>query len=649
MSTVTRGARSPRFLPRLVRRPLALVCLVALGIVVIVAVVAPLLLPDVLTANAGDLASAGQGPTSAHPLGTDGLGRDVLQRLLVGTGVTVAGVAQALAVALAVGVPLGLLAGYLGGWVDRLVMAVADLTFSTPGIIVVLVVLAVFPQDMTAAMVTFGILASPGLMRVVRSATLPVREEPYIAAARVAGRHTAGILFDHILPRIAGPIIVQASLVAAQALVAQTGLAFLRLVVEAPAPSWGGMVADGMAALYNNPWLIWPSGLAITLTILLMGLLSDAARDVVTEAWSPPVAKGGRPAPASPRIERVLPRIELVEISLAGASESLLVVENLTVAVGAGEDRVRLVEGVTFDVRRGETVGIVGESGCGKTVTAMSILGLLPGGGSVETGSIRLAGTELVGLPERELERIRGKRIGLISQEPMISLDPAFRVGAQLAEAVRRHHRVSRSEARDRVLELLRSVRLPDPAEVASRYPFELSGGMAQRVGIARALAGEPDLLIADEPTTALDVTVQAEILDLLREQGERRGMAILLVTHDWGVVADSCDRAVVMYAGQVVERADIRAVFDAPRHPYTRALLQSNPHTAAGTGRLPAIPGNVPPPGSHPAGCRFQPRCAFATADCAIAAIPLEVVGDGHESRCIHHAALLEEAAVSR
>jgi peptide/nickel transport system permease protein len=220
----------------------------------------------------------------------------------------------------------------------------------------------------------------------------------------------------------------------------------------------------------------------------------------------------------------------------------------------------------------------------------------------------------------------------------MVSLNPAFKVGWQLIEMIQLHHRVSRKEARDRAVELLEQVRLPDPSAVMSRYPHELSGGMAQRVVIARALAGEPKLLIADEPTTALDVTVQAEILDLLRTLQRSRDLSVLLITHDWGVVADICDRAVVMYAGEVIESGGVDALFDAPLHPYTAGLMASDPHHAAGAGTLQTIPGTVPAPGAWPRGCHFQDRCAFATDACSGERIALEPVGTAHEVRCVRH-----------
>jgi peptide/nickel transport system permease protein len=632
------NTESPRFVRRLLHRKLAIVCIAYLVIVVGISIAAPLVMPDVASENAGDLLAVSRGPSWDHLLGTDTLGRDMLDRLLVGARPTMIGVAEALVVLLIVGVPLGLIAGYLGGRLDRAVTWLGDLTFSMPGIIIILVVLSVFSQSMLAAMVTFGLLAAPQLMRVVRSATLQVKEELYIASARVSGLSHSYIATRHVLPRVAGPVIVQTSLLAATALLAQTGLAFLGLVVAAPAPSWGGMVADGIGVIVLQPWLIWPPGLAIALTILTLGLLGDAVRDATTESWAAaPATPGAKSSRARPRVEGTSSAAGPIDKSAV-----LLSVEDLNVTFTSPNGSVaRVVEEVSFDVRDDETVGIVGESGCGKTATAMAILNILPGTGQIERGSIVFDGRDLTTLSERELGRIRGSEVALVSQEPMIALNPVFRVGWQLVEAVRRHHRVSRKAARSHAVELLRRVHLPDPEGIARRYPYELSGGMAQRVAIARALAGEPRLLIADEPTTALDVTVQAEILDLLRELQSDRGMAVLLITHDWGVVADLCDRVVVMYAGQVVERADLAPIFRRPLHPYTEALLASNLQQSTAGEQLPTIPGNVPKPGEWPSGCHFHPRCLYATANCRSHRIALESPDRDRETRCIHYGRL--------
>jgi peptide/nickel transport system permease protein len=306
-----------------------------------------------------------------------------------------------------------------------------------------------------------------------------------------------------------------------------------------------------------------------------------------------------------------------------------------------------VVDDVSFEIGVGEVVGLVGESGCGKTVTAMSLLAMIPGDGAVAAGRILYQGRDLAAATTAELALVRGKEIALISQEPMASLNPVFRVGSQIALAVRRHHGVSRGEAWSRTVELLRQVHLPDPELVARRFPHELSGGMAQRIAIARALAGEPTLLIADEPTTALDVTIQMEILGLLRELQHQRGMAVLLVTHDWGVIADICDRAVVMYAGQVVERASLLPIFREPLHPYTKALLASNPHNAPEAARLPTIPGTVPTPGAWPAGCHFHPRCGYATSACQQHPIELARPAPERETRCIHYDQLAQRRSL--
>jgi peptide/nickel transport system permease protein len=319
------------------------------------------------------------------------------------------------------------------------------------------------------------------------------------------------------------------------------------------------------------------------------------------------------------------------------APPGVLDVCGLSVSLAAQGGGRLLVEDVSLSVLPGETVGLLGESGCGKSITALAILRLLPPAAGVSAGRVRFDGEDVTTLSERAFDRLRGSGIGYVSQEPLSSLDPAYTVGSQLGEVVRRHDGGSRRAARARVAELLTQVRIPDPEGVARKYPHELSGGMAQRVAIAMALAGRPRLLIADEPTTALDVTVQSHILALLRDLQRETGMAILLVTHDWGVVADICHRVVVMYAGQTVEQAGAQAMFDQPLHPYTDGLLRSSPATAAPGERLPSMPGRVPSPGAWPTGCRFAPRCRLATDECRQGPVPNTSVTGGRQSRCLH------------
>jgi peptide/nickel transport system permease protein len=623
------------------RRPLGAAAVIYLAIVILACVCAPLLAPhDPLTQN---LSAVRLGPTVEYPLGTDALGRDILSRLLYGGQESLIGVAQALVVALVIAIPLGTAAGFIGGWFDRLVMRCIDISMAIPGIIVTLAVLAIFSNSMLAAMVVYGILVSASAARVIRSSALNVREELYIDAARTTGLTRGQILVRHILPRTLGVIIVQAAMLSAIALGVQTGLAFLGFGPPPPQPTWGGMVGEASSMLQLHPWMIVPTAGIITVTTLAFGLLGDAVRDANAEGIERPMRTARRrrgasntdaaPAPAAPASSPPNP-------------DALLSVRGLTVAFGTGDDETIVVDGADFDIRRGETVGLVGESGSGKTVTAMAVLGLLAQGGRVVSGSIWFDGTDISGYTSAQYRALRGTRMALISQEPMVALDPAFRIGFQVAEVLRSHHRLSRRAARARAVELLAAVRLTDPEHVATLYPHQVSGGMAQRVAIAIALAGRPELLVADEPTTALDVTVQAEILDLLRSLQERLGMAVLFVTHDWGVVADICDRAVVMYAGQVVERASVAEIFHDPLHPYTQALQASDPHNAVKGQPLPTIGGIVPPPGHWPAGCHFADRCRFAVDECRAGRIPSFERGEGREARCIRIDAVHSERA---
>ncbi|OLT10390.1 dipeptide ABC transporter ATP-binding protein DppD [Actinomadura sp. CNU-125] len=317
-------------------------------------------------------------------------------------------------------------------------------------------------------------------------------------------------------------------------------------------------------------------------------------------------------------------------------SAPLLEVKGLTVEFRTEHGPVQVAREVCFTVRSGETFGLVGESGSGKTVTSLAVLGMVgPSGGRTPAGSVRLDGRELRGLPRRELRRVRGNEIGMIFQESRRSLDPAFTVGDQIAETMRAHLGISRRDARRRAVEMLELVGIPAAARRVHEYPHQFSGGMAQRVMLAIALCCSPKLLIADEPTTALDVTAQAQVLRLIRDLQDELGLAVLFISHDLGVIAQMCDRVAVMYAGQIVEQAPVEDLFLRPRHPYTAALLRSVPNARDGAD-LVAIPGVVPPAHAWPAGCRFHPRCAHAADRCASEAPGLVPAGDGALVRCL-------------
>lgn len=317
-------------------------------------------------------------------------------------------------------------------------------------------------------------------------------------------------------------------------------------------------------------------------------------------------------------------------------SDPLLAVDDLVTTFSTEEGLVTPVDGVSFTVERGETVGVVGESGCGKSVTSLSILRLVPSPpGRIAQGRILFEGQDLLTLSEREMRAIRGRDIAMIFQEPMTSLNPVFTCGDQILEALRRHQKVSATEARDQALELLHLVGIPLPEQRLGAYPHQLSGGMRQRIMIAMALCCHPRLLIADEPTTALDVTIQAQILDLLRHLKKQLSMAVLLITHDLGVVAETAERVVVMYAGKVVEEAPVRTLFHAPRHPYTEGLLRSIPRLDERRESLPVIDGMVPNLLDLPSGCRFHPRCPRAERRCREEAPALRSFGEGHRVAC--------------
>jgi peptide/nickel transport system permease protein len=622
-----RGVSGRSFVRSFRHHWLGLAAAAFLLLVLVACLAAPLIAP--YSPEAEDLGAVLAGPSLHHLLGTDQLGEDVLSRLLYGGVISIEGVGEALGVAVVIGIPLGLMSAYVGGTLDALLGRLADLGLAIPAIVILLMVFALPVGGETAAMVALGFIYAPSLYRVVRGAALPLREVPYVTNARMGGVSQARILLRHVLPGVAGPLAVNLSLTAGVTLAVQTGLNYLGLGVSPPTPSWGGMIGDAQAVLDQQPWLLVPTGLTVALTILSFALLGDAIRDSLAEAWALETS--------SVRADRGVGRLAEPQAVQTADRDALLSLRGISISDRSGRP---LTTDVSFDVLAGEAVGIVGESGCGKTLTALAVLGLLPQGTRLVAGQFWFDG-------EQRPSGGRGKPtpgIGYVAQDPAVGLDPCFTVGYTIAEVVRAHSHLGRAAATALALELMANVRIAAPTQVAQLYPHQLSGGLAQRAQIAMALASEPRLLVADEPTTALDVTIQAEILDLLRTLRAERKMALLLITHDWGVVADTCDRAVVMYAGQVVEQGTVSQLVRSPLHPYTQALLQANPQRAVPGSRLLAIPGTVPAPGSWPVGCRFAPRCSFATDDCLSGDIALTRLVDDRTTRCIHYADLIAE-----
>lgn len=563
-------------LRRLLRNPLADACLVFLVLLLAVAVFAPWLAP--FDPNAARVELTNVGPfTTDYVLGGDAAGRDVLSRLIWGTRGTLLASVVVLAVSLTLGVVGGLLAGYYGRLVDAVGGWVADVLLALPGVVLLIALYSVIGPNILLAMAVYGILVAPIFFRLVRSVVQSVRHELYIDAAHVAGLSDFRIIFRHVLRAVRSPVIIQSAFILGAAIGIQAALEFLGLGSPRE-PSWGGMLDLAFRNIYVSPTgVLWPA-LLVTATVLAFVLLGNALRDALDPASKTPVLSGRRRAE--------LRRAELRRaaspspVSAVGASAEpladggLLSVRDLRVGYPDGRGVVRaVVTGVTFDLARGEVLGLVGESGSGKTQTAFSVLGLLPPTAVTLGGAIVVEGEDVIDKPDR-LRKLRGRRIAYVPQEPMTNLDPTMTIGGQLIQALRAATGISRAAARERLLALLDQVGIPDSRAVFAKYPHEISGGMAQRVLITGAIAADPDVIIADEPTTALDVTVQADVLALLRRIRDERNIGIVLVTHNLGVVADICDRVAVMRAGTIVEAATVDRFFAGPEHPYSRELL---------------------------------------------------------------------------
>jgi peptide/nickel transport system permease protein len=558
LDRTTRPLRRTGILARILRNPMGTASLIVLTLIVLAAILAPLI--TVNPPGRADIGMVNAPPfTDGYLLGGDNAGRDVLSRLVFGAQLTLLGALSTVIVSLLLGVTLGLIGGYYRGRFDAVAGWVCDLLLILPSKIVLVAMFAVIGPNTMLTMAVLGVMVAPSFYRLVRNLVIAVRKELYIDAAQVSGLSDARIIGRHVLFAVRAPIVVHTSMIAGLAIILQAGLEFLGLG-DPDSPTWGGMLQDAFTSIYSDPLLmVWP-GIAIGVTVGAFILLGNVVRDSFDA-----------PAAVRPRRRAVAAGSDAV----TAPEGSICHVSGLTIgyAQASGDDKV-VVDGVGFDVQRGRVLGLVGESGSGKTQTSLAILGLLPKGGAVLGGGISFEGKDL--LAPGAARALRGRRIAYIPQEPMSNLDPNFTIGHQLIEPLRAAKGLSRTEAREAASALLERVGIPDVERVLRSYPHQISGGMAQRVLIAGAVSCDPDLIIADEPTTALDVTVQAEILDLLRGLQRERGMSMVLVTHDFGVVADLCDDVVVMRDGRVIERGTAEEIFGDPQQEYTRTLLAS-------------------------------------------------------------------------
>jgi peptide/nickel transport system permease protein len=588
--------------------------------------------------NAQNLAQPSAGISASHWLGTDDLGRDVLSRLIYGAQSSMQVTFETVGLALVLALIIGLVAGFRGGRLDYLLMRAADAGLAFPPLVLALAVVAVVGTSVNDVALALALVFAPGFARFIRGQTLAVKEESFVEASTSIGTSPTRIVIVRILPNVMTGLVVGIAIALGSALLAESGLAFLGLGPPPPAASWGAMVQEAYdTSLFTHPWSIVPAGLTIVLTVLAFNTIGDSLRDTISGATTRSRRQRGvRRQRGITTVDRRAQPTPGDAVSHSNGQPALLEVRDLCIEFETDAGRVRVVDDVSFDVEAGKIVGLVGESGCGKTVSSLAVLRLLPSPpAQIVGGSIRFDGRDLLDTDFDELRQVRGRDIAMVFQDPLASLDPSFTVGYQLKEAIRLHENLSRAAARDRAARLLESVHIPDPAARLSAYPHQLSGGMRQRVMIAMALSCYPRLLIADEPTTALDVTVQAQIVELLNELRETHDLAVLFVTHDLALISELSDEVTVMYAGQVVERAATADLFARPRHPYTAALLAASPGIRGPADRQALIAGQVPQAGQFPSGCRFHPRCAYAEDSCRSEPVLLVAAGEDRQSRC--------------
>ncbi|MFG2552707.1 dipeptide/oligopeptide/nickel ABC transporter permease/ATP-binding protein [Streptomyces sp. NPDC048581] len=614
-----------------------------LAVVILMALFAPLLAPHDPLDQQAPVDGTGH-PSAEHWMGQDSLGRDILSRLMYGARWSLAIGLGATGLALVVGALLGAIAATSRKAVDETVMRCLDVVMAFPGIALAAVLIAVFGGEITVLICAIAFLFMPPVARVVRANVLDQYGEDYVTAERVIGARTPHIVLRHVAINCAAPVLVFCTVQVAEAIVFEASLSFIGAGVRPPDPSWGSVIADGKNMVLTGGWwaTVFP-GLLILITVLSLNILSEG----VSDAWAAPSAREvdvrdehdrlEAPEPGSgevlqlPGLTEAAARLRSRARPLPQGLQPVLAVEHLAIGFEGRHGGVDIVDGISFEVQPGEVLGLVGESGCGKSLTALAVMGLEPKGARVR-GHVRFNQRQLVGEPMRVKRRLLGHEMAMIYQDALSSLNPAMTIRSQLKQVVRRGGRRTPQE-------LLTLVGL-DPERTLRSYPHELSGGQRQRVLIAMALSRDPKLIIADEPTTALDVTVQAQIIELLLRLREELGFALILVSHDLALIADVTDRVVVMYGGQIVETGVTADLVEAPAHHYTRGLLGSVLSLESAQERMTQIKGVVPSPADFPAGCRFADRCPLASEVCRTT--PPDLVGTPAHTAACHHPAVV-------
>ena len=613
----------------LVRNRLALAGLVIMLVIVVLALVTPFLpLADPDVTNTADRFKRPFEESVA--LGTDHLGRDLLSRLLWGSRLSLAvGFASAL-IAATLGSAIGIIAGFYGGRTDNIIMRGVDMLMAFPYILLALAIVAALGPGLTNALIAVAAVNIPFFARNIRGVTVSIAHREFVDAARLSGMGDSRIILTEVLPNVIPVIVIAMSTTVGWMILETAGLSFLGLGSQPPQADLGSMLGEARSALITNPHTSIVPGAMILIIVMSINLLGDGVRD----ALDPRLKSGALSRPMPTTLVR---RMEPVPDVPEKESSALLALRGLKTQFHTNGQIHKAVGGVDLHVRPGECVGVVGESGSGKSVTALSVMGLVASPpGVITSGAVHFAGKDLIGATYETLRRLRGGRVAYIFQDPLTALHPLYTVGEQLVEAIRVHHPTSKVIARERAIGLLKSVRIPNAEDRFDGYPHEMSGGMRQRVGIAMALANDPELIIADEPTTSLDVTVQAQILSLLSELQRERGLAIIFITHDFSVVTQLCNRVAVMYAGRIVEEGPTDAILNAPAHPYTARLIACVPELGRGRRKLAAIPGLPPVLDRLPQGCAFAERCHKARNACRTGDIVLSAVAGRRAVRCI-------------